>query len=85
MIYMYDIDADTICCLFVCAYVAPRGHEVELWRVSAHQEPKRPPWGGSWVGERRWHEEVVARLADPKRVARRRQFDDPGVGPSHAP
>jgi hypothetical protein len=30
MPYVYDIDADTIWCLFGCADVAPCGREVEL-------------------------------------------------------
>jgi hypothetical protein len=60
MTYVYDIDVDTICCLFVCADVAPHGCEVELWRVSARQEPERPPRGGLHVGERRRREDVVA-------------------------
>jgi hypothetical protein len=41
--------------------------------------------GGPWVGERRRHEDAEARLAEPERAVRRHQFDDPGVGPSHAP
>jgi hypothetical protein len=65
--------------------VAPRGCEVELQRASACQEPERPPREGPWVGERRWHEDVVARPNDQERAARRRRFDDLGVGPSHAP
>jgi hypothetical protein len=85
MTYVYDIDVDTICCLFVCADVAPRGREVELRRASARQEPERPPRGGPRVGERRRHEDAKARPADPERAARRHRFDDPGVGPSHAP
>jgi hypothetical protein len=32
MPYVYDIDVDTICCLFACADVAPRRREVELQR-----------------------------------------------------
>jgi hypothetical protein len=52
MKYVYDIDADTICCLFVCADVAPRGHEVELRRAPTRQELERPPQGGPHVGER---------------------------------
>jgi hypothetical protein len=40
MPYVYDIDADTVYCLFACAYVAPRGHEVELQRA-----PERPSHG----------------------------------------
>jgi hypothetical protein len=43
--YVYDIDTDTICCLFVCANVAPRRREVELQRASASQEPERLPRG----------------------------------------
>jgi hypothetical protein len=27
----------------------------------------------------------MTRLADPERATRRRRFDDPGAGPSHAP
>jgi hypothetical protein len=30
-------------------------------------------------------EDVVGRPAEPERAARRRRFDDPGAGPSHAP
>jgi hypothetical protein len=41
MPYVYDIDVDTIFCLFACADVAPRRSEVELQRASAHQEPER--------------------------------------------
>jgi hypothetical protein len=85
MTYVYCIDADTICFLFVCVDVAPHGHEVELLRVPDRQEPGRQSWGGSRVGERRQHEDVEARLADPERATRRHRFDDPGVGPSHAP
>jgi hypothetical protein len=81
MTYVYDIDVDTICFLFVCADVAPRRHEVELRRASARQEPER----SSRVGERHQREDVGARLANPKREMRRHRFDDPGVGPSHAP
>jgi hypothetical protein len=84
MIYMYDIDVDTICCLFVCADVAPRGREVELRRASARQEPERPPGEGRGL-ERDVGEDVMARPADPERAARRHRFDDPGAGPSHAP
>jgi hypothetical protein len=80
MPYVYDIDADTICCWFVCADVAPRGREVELQRVSARQELERLP-----RGERRRHEDVMVRPAEPERAARRRRFDDPGAGPSHTP
>jgi hypothetical protein len=54
MTYVYDIDVDTICCLFVCADVAPRRCEVELQRASARQEPNILPWG-----ERRWREDVA--------------------------
>jgi hypothetical protein len=45
----YDIDADTICCLCVCADVAPRGREVELQRAL-----ERPP-----RGERRWWDDAA--------------------------
>jgi hypothetical protein len=80
MTYVYDIDVDTICCLFVCADVAPRGCEVELQRASARQEPERLP-----QGERCRCEDVAARPTDLERVARICRFDDPGAGPSHAP
>jgi hypothetical protein len=79
------IDVDTIIWLFVCADVGPRGHEVELMRASARQEPVRPPRGEPRAGERRRHEDVEARPAGDERAARRRRFDDPGAGPSHAP
>jgi hypothetical protein len=36
-------------------------------------------------GERRRWEDVAGRPVEPERVARRRRFDDPGAGPSHAP
>jgi hypothetical protein len=75
MPYVYDIDVDTICCLFACADVAPRGREVELQRA-----PERLP-----RGERRRREDVAVRPAEPERAARRHRFDDPGAGPSHAP
>ena len=70
---------------FACADVAPRGREVELQRASAHQDPGRPSQGGPWVGERRRREDVGARPAEEERVVRRHRFDDPGVGPLHAP
>jgi hypothetical protein len=54
MTYVYDIDPDTIYCLFACADVAPRRHEVELQRASARQEPERLP-----RGERRRHEDAT--------------------------
>jgi hypothetical protein len=38
MTCVFGIDADTIYCLFVCADVAPRRHEVELLRAPACQE-----------------------------------------------
>jgi hypothetical protein len=80
MTYVYDIDVDIICCLFVCANVAPRGREVDLQRESTRQEPKRLPWG-----ERHRHEDSMVRPADSERAARRCRFDDPGAGPSHTP
>jgi hypothetical protein len=52
MTYLYDIDVDTICCLFVCADVAPRGREVELQRASARQELERLSHGERDVGVR---------------------------------
>jgi predicted RNA methylase len=75
MLYVYDIDADTIWCLFACADVAPRGREVELQRAL-----ERLPWG-----ERRRREDIAVRPAEPEREVRRRRFDSPGTGPSHAP
>jgi hypothetical protein len=80
MSYVYDIDANTICCLFVCADVAPHGHEVEFRRASARQESERLP-----RGERHRCEDAVVRPTEPERAARRHRFDDPGAGPSHAP
>jgi hypothetical protein len=85
MTCVFGIDVDTICYLFICADVAPRGHKVELLRASACQEPGRQPWEGSWVGERHQHEDVKERPVEPERAARRHRFDDLGVGPSHAP
>jgi hypothetical protein len=52
--YVYDIDTDTICCLFVCADMAPRGCEVELQRASASQDLERLP-----RGERRRREDAA--------------------------
>jgi hypothetical protein len=60
--------------------VAPRGREVELQRASVQREPERLP-----RGERRRWDEAAGRPAEPERAARRRPFDDPGAGPSHAP
>jgi hypothetical protein len=74
MTCVFCIDADTIICLFVCADVGPRGHEVELLRASARQELGRPPWGGSRAGERRQHEDAEARPAEDERAARRRHL-----------
>jgi hypothetical protein len=85
MTYAYDIDVDTIYCLFVCVDVAPHGHEVELLRAPACQETERPPRGGLRVGERPRREDAKARPTDPERAARRCRFDDPSVRPSHAP
>jgi hypothetical protein len=81
MTYVYDIDADTICCLFVCEDVAPRRLEVELRRALACQELERLPR----VRERCWHEDSMVRPADPKKAVRRHRFDDPSARPSHAP
>jgi hypothetical protein len=52
MKYVFCIDVDTVVWLFVCADVGPRGHEVELMRVSARQKLGRPPQGGPRAGER---------------------------------
>jgi hypothetical protein len=79
------MDVDFILGLFVCAYVGPRGCDVELVRASARPGPVRPPRGELRVGERRRREDVEARPTGDERAARRCHFDDPGVGPSHAP
>jgi hypothetical protein len=71
MPYVYDIDDDTILCLFACADVAPRGCEVELQRA-LERSPR---------GERRRREDAAVRPAELERAARRRWFDDPGAGP----
>jgi hypothetical protein len=84
LIYQFicDIDADTIVCLLFCACadVAPRGCEVEWQRASVQRELERLP-----RGERRRRDEAAGRPVEPERVARRRRFDDPSAGPSHAP
>jgi hypothetical protein len=85
LIHVYDIYADTICCLFVCENVAPQGHEVELRRASTHQEPERPSRGGLWVGERCQREDAEVRPDALERAARRHHFDEPGARTSHAP
>jgi hypothetical protein len=46
------MDVDAILCLFVCADVGPRGHEVEWVRVSTRQGPVRHPRGEPQAGER---------------------------------
>jgi hypothetical protein len=76
MTCVFCIDVDTIVWLFVCVDVGPCGLKFELLRAS---------WGGMWVGERCWRENVEARPADDERAVRRPHFDDTGVGPSHAP
>jgi hypothetical protein len=48
--------------------------------VSVQREPERPP-----RGERQRWDEVTGQPVEPERAARRRRFDDPGAGPSHAP
>ena len=69
------------CCLFfVCADLAPRGREVEVFRVPTQREQERPPCAG-----RRPRDEAVGGPAGPERPAQRHHFDDPGAGPSHAP
>jgi hypothetical protein len=60
--------------------VAPRGREVEMQRVSARREPERLPHG-----ERCQREDAVGQPTELERVARRRRFNDPDAGPSHAP
>jgi hypothetical protein len=69
----------------VCADVGPHGREVELVRAPARQGPVRPLRGELQAGEQRWRDDVGARPIDDERAARRRRFDDPGAGPSHAP
>jgi hypothetical protein len=70
-----------VCLLFgACADVAPHGREVELYRASMQRQPER-----LLRGERPGRDEAVGRPAEPERAVRRRRFDDPGVGPSHAP
>jgi hypothetical protein len=51
-----------------------------MQRAPAQRDPERLPHG-----ERRRQDETTGRPAGPEREARRRRFDDPGVGPSHAP
>jgi hypothetical protein len=51
-----------------------------MQRASAQREPERRP-----QGERRRQDDAAGRPAEPERAVRRRQFDDPDVGPSHAP
>ena len=80
MPYVYDIDASTICGVFACADVVPRGREVEFQSALARQELERLP-----RGERHRNEDVAAQPFESERAARRRRFDDPGAGPSHAP
>jgi hypothetical protein len=80
MTYVYDINVDTICCLFLCVDVAPRGCKVELQRASACQETERLP-----QGERHRNEDAVVGPTNPERETRRNWFDDPGVGPSQSP
>jgi hypothetical protein len=60
--------------------VAPRGREVEMQRGPSCRDPERLPHG-----ERHRRDDAAGRSAEPKRAARRRRFDDPGAGPSHAP
>jgi hypothetical protein len=60
--------------------VAPRGHEVEIQRASARQEPERLPHG-----ERCRREDAAGQPAEPERAVRRLWFDDPSKRPSHAP
>jgi hypothetical protein len=65
--------------------VGPHECKVELVRASTRQGPVRPLRGNSRAGERQRWEDAGARPVDDERVARRHPFDDPGVGPSHAP
>jgi hypothetical protein len=70
---------------FVCVDVGPRGREMELVREPAREGMERPPRGDLRVGKRCRRDEAGARLADVDRPGRRHRYDDPGVGPSHAP
>jgi hypothetical protein len=65
--------------------MGPHGWEVELIRASTHKGPLRPPPGEPRVGERRRPEDDGARPIDDERASKRRHYDEPGVGPSHAP
>jgi hypothetical protein len=65
--------------------VGPRGHKVDLLRVPACQEPRRPPRGGLRARERCQCEDAEARPFDDERAASRRCFDNPSVEPLHAP
>jgi hypothetical protein len=62
----------------VCADVAPRGRDVEVFQAPAQQEG--PPRGG-----RRPRDEAAGGPAEAERPAQRPRWDDPGAGPSHAP
>jgi hypothetical protein len=69
----------SVCLLFcACADVAPRGHELEMQRVSAQRESER-----LLHGERRRQDDVAGQPAEPERAVKRRRFDDPGAGSSH--
>jgi hypothetical protein len=68
-----------VCFFGACADLAPRGHEVELYRPPVQQEG-RPP-----RGERHPQDEAAGQPAGVERPAQRCRFDDPGAGPSHAP
>jgi hypothetical protein len=61
-----------------CADLAPRGREVELYRL-----PVRPE-GRPLRGERRPRDEAIGRPAGAERPTQRRRWDEPGAGPSHA-
>jgi hypothetical protein len=62
----------------VCADVAPRGWEVEVFQAPAQQEG--PPREGRWP-----RDEAAGGPAEAERPAQRPRLDDPGAGPSHAP
>jgi hypothetical protein len=68
----------------VCADVGLHRRQVDLVRASTHQGPMRPLWGETQVGETCRRDEVGASLADVERDGRRRRYDDPGAGISHA-
>jgi hypothetical protein len=78
MLICMDVDSLFFC---VFSYVRPRGREAELVGELARLGPVRL----SWVGEKHRRDEAGARPTYESRVDRRHTFDDPSVGPFHAP